>query len=290
VESGEYPNRLRQAEGRYLLFWRVEGRLIHMAISAQTEGWVALGLDPVVVMDNADMILGWVEEDRSAHVMDARSLGPNGPFVSDERTGGSDDILASAGVQRAGRTTIEFSRLLDTGDEMDASIRTGGGNRIIWAYGADDDITGRYERFGQTYLRPEASSEVSLLAPASRPTFIVLLVAAFLLMAATVVIVLGAGGLRGWFAAHQVTGWVAVLLAGYGSQAAVRMPGSTLRLAGIWGLFFAAVAAAYLILSGPLRRPAARTRYLVLLHRVLGLLGLAILAGAALIAVLRGPA
>jgi len=289
IEGGEYPNRLRQAEGRYLLFWRIEGRLIHMAISAQTEGWVAVGLDPVVVMDDADMILGWVEGDRSVHIMDAHSLGPNGPFIPDERTGGTDDILAYAGVERAGCTTIEFSRLLDTGDRSDAPINPGGGNKIVWAYASDDDITGKYERFGQSYLLPQSSSEVSFLNPGSRPTFIVLLIVVFSLMATTVVIVQWGDGRRGWFPAHQVSGWIAALLAGYAAQAVLLRPGSNLRLAAIWGLFFVAVAAVYLILSGPLRRPAARSRYLVLLHRILGLLSLGILAGAVLIALLRGP-
>jgi hypothetical protein len=286
IDSGEYANRLEQAEGSYHLLWRIEGELIHMAISAETEGWVAVGLDPVVVMDNADMILGWVEEDQTVHVLDAHSLGPNGPFAADETRGGSDDILASAGAQQEGRTTVEFSRLLDTGDDLDAPIRSDGGNKIVWAYGASDDINRAYERFGQSYLRSDEVSRVRFLNAQSRPTFIVLLIVAFLLMATTLVIVRWSGGRRGWFLAHQITGWIAALLAGYASQAALFTPGSALRVAAIWGILFVATSAAYLILSAPLRRAVTRSRSLALLHRILGLLSLGILAAAVLIAIL----
>lgn len=42
--------------------WTIEGDLIHVQLSAKTEGWVAVGFEPEDVMAGADIIIGMVTE------------------------------------------------------------------------------------------------------------------------------------------------------------------------------------------------------------------------------------
>ena len=155
LDTGEYDTTLRMAEGRYTLAWTIEGDRIHFAMAAHTEGWVAVGLDPIVVADNADLIFGWVDDQGRPFVVDAHSQGAYGPYPPDTRIGGSDDILDYAGSEREGVTTLEFTRLLDTGDSHDSVIQPRGGNKIIWMYGEVDDYNTRYTEMGYAWLRPE---------------------------------------------------------------------------------------------------------------------------------------
>jgi hypothetical protein len=103
---------------------------------------VAVGIQPGVMMNKADIILGDVSDDKVA-VYDQYSTGNFGPHQSDEQLGGTNDILESGGKEADGYTTIEFKRALDTGDKYDHPLVTGV-NKIIWAYGSDDQVTVRH--------------------------------------------------------------------------------------------------------------------------------------------------
>jgi hypothetical protein len=114
-----------------------------------------MGLDPIVVADNADLVFGWVDDQGRPSVVDAHSQGAYGPYPPDTRLGGSDDILDYAGSEREGVTTLEFTRLLDTGDGHDSTIQPRGGNKIIWMYGEVDDYNTRFTDMGYAWLRSE---------------------------------------------------------------------------------------------------------------------------------------
>ncbi|MFW6181608.1 MAG: DOMON domain-containing protein, partial [Spirochaetota bacterium] len=160
ITEGEYDHVRVLGDGAFTLAWSARGEGITFGMSAQTEGWVAVGIDPVVVLDNADIVYGWVD-DRSgeARVIDAHSLGAHGPTPPDTSRGGTGDIIDFAGIQRNGVTTIEFSRLLDTGDPLDAVLRPGDGNKLIWMYARTDDYRARYTEMGYTWLREEGFAE-----------------------------------------------------------------------------------------------------------------------------------
>ncbi len=99
--------------------WIVKGDTVYFALSAETTGWVAIGIDPVTIMENADMIFGWVDDTGNTYTVDAYATGPYGPHPPDEELGGTNDILESTGTEQNGITTIEFSRRIDTGDAYD---------------------------------------------------------------------------------------------------------------------------------------------------------------------------
>jgi hypothetical protein len=139
IEEGEYQSSVEYAQGQYRLFWSIRDEIVYFGISADTQGWVAVGFDPVEAMKDADMVMGLVDDNGTVSVIDIYSIGPNGPHIPDEELGGRQHILESAGTEHDGATTIEFSRKRRTGDEFDKVFFPEGGNKIIWAFGFSDD-------------------------------------------------------------------------------------------------------------------------------------------------------
>jgi hypothetical protein len=123
----------------YELYWANDNESVYVAMKAQTDGWVALGIQPGSRMKDADMIFGFVK-DGEVNVFDSFSTGDFGPHPPDTELGGSFDIISFGGKEADGYTIIEFKRALDTGDQYDNKLSTGK-NQIIWAYGSADAIT-----------------------------------------------------------------------------------------------------------------------------------------------------
>ncbi|PWI47063.1 hypothetical protein CEE45_13490 [Candidatus Heimdallarchaeota archaeon B3_Heim] len=144
INSGEYNSSKSFGSGAFELSWElIDATSISIGIVAQTTGWVAIGFDPTTQMQDADIIYAWVEANGTVVIIDAFSLNPTGgnhPLDTD--LGGTDDILSYNGIENATSTSIEFTRLLSTGDEnYDKNIPVEGEIDIIWAYGASDSFS-----------------------------------------------------------------------------------------------------------------------------------------------------
>jgi hypothetical protein len=138
ISAGEYDFSAAFDDGGFTVSWKTAGDKAFFALSAATRGWVALGLEPVTAMEAADMLIGWVTAGGDVTVLDCWSTGPFGPHAPDITLGGSSDLLGAAGSESDGRTILEFSRSLSTGDEYDRDIPAAGELRILWAYGDED--------------------------------------------------------------------------------------------------------------------------------------------------------
>ena len=132
--------------GDYTIHWRSDEQYIYVGMTAKTDGWVAMALQPGSRMKDADMVFGFVK-DGSVEVQDLYSTGDFGPHPPDSELGGTDDILTFGGREEGGFTTIEFKRLLTTTDKYDISIQKGV-NKIIWAYGSSDSLTAKHSTRG----------------------------------------------------------------------------------------------------------------------------------------------
>jgi hypothetical protein len=135
ITSGEYSR--SNSYGDYEISWRSDDKYLYIGMSARTAGWVAVAFQPGSRMKNADMVLGWVK-DGKAEIQDLFSTGDFGPHQLDTELGGTNDILAYGGKEEGGTTTLEFKRLLITNDKFDIPV-TNGVNKIIWAFGANDN-------------------------------------------------------------------------------------------------------------------------------------------------------
>ncbi|MFC2024745.1 DOMON domain-containing protein, partial [Chloroflexota bacterium] len=150
LADGEYLGEMQYSN--YEIRWASDEQHVYIGIKAKTDGWVALGIQPGSRMKDADMIFGFVSGGETT-VIDLFSTGDFGPHPPDTELGGSDDILEFGGSQADDFTTIEFKRLLDTGDEYDLPLSPGT-HQIIWAYGRNDNPGMRHtlRGFGEIQL------------------------------------------------------------------------------------------------------------------------------------------
>lgn len=120
------------------LQWSIEDGNLTFAVSAPTEGWVAVGFEPERMMMGANIIIGYVA-DGEAVVSDQTGTATtaHGP---DTANGGSDDLLDFGGTESDGRTEIRFTIPLDSGDDTDKPLSPGTEHTIILAYGDRDDL------------------------------------------------------------------------------------------------------------------------------------------------------
>jgi hypothetical protein len=133
ITPGEYQK--NKSFGDFELSWTADDQYLYMGMRAKTPGWVAVGFDPGLMMQDADIVEGYVKDGKLS-IADMYSTSQFGPHPPDTQQGGTDDILASGGKLDNGYTTIEFKRKLDTGDKYDKPLHSGL-NKIIWAYGSD---------------------------------------------------------------------------------------------------------------------------------------------------------
>ena len=138
VTPREYQSSESFENGTVTMSWTLGGSLAWFAITAPTEGWVALGFGAESLMQGADMAIGWVEDDGKAFVLDCYATGPYGPHPPDTELGGKDNLAAFAATGKAGFTTIEFSRPIAASEANDKPIVPG--EPFIWAYGPTDDL------------------------------------------------------------------------------------------------------------------------------------------------------
>lgn len=137
IAAGEYTK--TKTYGDYEINWATDGKYVYLGLKAKTTGWLAIGIQPGSTMKDADMVFCFVK-DGKATVYDHFSTGSYGPHSSDSELGGKNDILEYAGKEDGGYTIIEFKRALSTDDKYDKPLSKGT-NKIIWAYGSDDEPT-----------------------------------------------------------------------------------------------------------------------------------------------------
>lgn len=117
--------------------WSLDGDKIHVMLTAKTTGWVGIGFDPEVAMSGANIIIGAVKGGKfkvEDHFGD-RKRGHS----SDEKLGGTNDVLDPKGSETDGTTTISFSFPLKNDDKYDKPIVTDKMMKIMLAYGAGKD-------------------------------------------------------------------------------------------------------------------------------------------------------
>lgn len=146
AEEGEYthsmllqsPARQGYSGGEMVVSWRNDQEYLYLAINGSTDGWLAIGFEPLEWMKDADMIIASMQEGKAV-ALDEYCTGNYGPHVEDTMLGGTDDILEFAGSQKASQMVIELKRKLNTGDKFDKSFSPGQAISVIWALSDSPD-------------------------------------------------------------------------------------------------------------------------------------------------------
>jgi len=147
VGSSEYsrsmvlhsPARQGYSGGNMEISWKNDLQYLYLAMNASTDGWLAIGFEPLEWMKNADIILASVQGGK-ATVLDEYCAGNYGPHIEDTMLGGTNDIAEFGGSKGDGRTVIELKRKLDTGDKFDKAFSPGQEISIIWALSNNPDL------------------------------------------------------------------------------------------------------------------------------------------------------
>ena len=115
---------------------RIVGANAEITVRGRTTGWVAVGFDPVNMMKNADIKMGYVKNGEAF----ARDDFGTAIFLhsDDTKVKGTSNILAIAGTESEGYTTMTFLVPRDSGDPKDAKILKGPHNVILAAGRADN--------------------------------------------------------------------------------------------------------------------------------------------------------
>lgn len=163
IGSDEYPNHSVFGDGSYELSWRIEDNTIFIGMMANTTGWVAIGFSPITLHKGGDIVSGWVDDNGTVDIIDCYFPDMYPPHPHDTQQNGTFDILSYNGTERDNRTTIEFSRLLDTGDELDNVILLNQSMEIIWSYGLSDIWTAIHEDAGYANVNFSAGKSTELV-------------------------------------------------------------------------------------------------------------------------------
>jgi hypothetical protein len=135
VYAAEYDHEVQDKNISFA--WKVEGDKLAVKMSAETEGWVGIGFNPVKGMQGANFILGYVKKGE-AKIDDDFGVDENS-HKSDTKLDGTSDVTLVGGTEEGGVTTIEFTIPLDSADKNDTKIDVNGDTIVLLAYGAGRD-------------------------------------------------------------------------------------------------------------------------------------------------------
>lgn len=113
--------------------WTSDSTYLDVTLSAETTGWIALGLDPSFAMQDANFIIGYVSGD-SVYIRDDYGSEAN-YHESDVSGGGVDNVTNKTGTEESGVTTISFTIPLVSGDSRDRPLVIGETYTILLARG-----------------------------------------------------------------------------------------------------------------------------------------------------------
>jgi len=135
LQASEYDH---EVQAKKITFaWKIEGDNLAVKLSAETEGWVGIGFNPVKEMKGANFILGYVKNGKVV-LEDDFGSGQNS-HKADTKLDGTSDVTLVGGLEKDGMTTVEFTIPLNSVDKNDTKIDANGENIVLLAYGSGRD-------------------------------------------------------------------------------------------------------------------------------------------------------
>ncbi|XP_044759194.1 MOXD1 homolog 1 [Coccinella septempunctata] len=123
-------------EGAVVLRWQPRHQEILFRVEARTRGYIGIGFSPNGGMEDADIVIGWVDDRNGrAFLHDCHGV-PKGQGSSPIRDE-VDNYTLEKGMQNETHTVLEFRRALDTCDIHDYVLNADT-VRVIWAMRESD--------------------------------------------------------------------------------------------------------------------------------------------------------
>jgi len=136
-ELGDYSRGIAVRDMRFL--WTLQQDSIDIKLVAPTKGWIGIGFNPETPenMKGANFIIGYVKGGE-AQAFDHFGTTKN-KHKDDEKLEGTADFSNLSGSEQDGRTELEFTVPLDSGDAQDGALNLEE-NIVLLAYGRSDSI------------------------------------------------------------------------------------------------------------------------------------------------------
>ncbi len=133
LKTGEYGETYRDSATGIEVHWEHNGSHLKVGLVSPGSGWVSIGFGPRGTgMDEANIVIGYVDEDDFPVIIDEVGIGWN--HFPDSEKGGEDDISEAAGSIREGQATLEFVFPLSSGDSLDHGFRVNRTNGFFLGY------------------------------------------------------------------------------------------------------------------------------------------------------------
>lgn len=139
-------------QGFTLRWATVAANELSVELSYQTTGWVAVGFDPTMAMQDANIIIGYVATGTPS-VRDDFGV-TSSSHAADTLLGGNHDLVIDGGSENGGVTEIKFTIPLDSGDSYDRPLVPGNTYTVILARSADgqDSFTAPHASVASTQI------------------------------------------------------------------------------------------------------------------------------------------
>lgn len=125
--------------------WKIQGEKLHVKLTAQTKGWVGIGFNPSIKMQDASYVIGYVKNG-SVVLTDAFGIRPK-EHIDDTAARGTNDITEISGSEKGGTTTIEFAIPMNSGDSTDSKLSGDDYTNVLLAFGKGQDNFTERHRF-----------------------------------------------------------------------------------------------------------------------------------------------
>jgi len=150
IHTAEYAHAMEA--GGFRVYWSNDANVLRVGLFCPVTGYVAIGIDPDRRMQGANFILGAVHNGQLV-IRDDYGTGTLS-HAADVDRGGTDDILAAAGRELNGQTTIEFIIPLDSGDPYDKPLVPGETYDVLIAFhDTSDTFSTRHSQRGSGEMR-----------------------------------------------------------------------------------------------------------------------------------------
>jgi len=129
--------------GKFTFSYVIDGKNLHGTVSVKTTGWIAVGFNPKNIMQDANIIIGTIQDGKSLLSDDfGDEMFSHRPDTS---IGGTYNIIDGDVRQDSGTTTMSFTIPLDSGDPKDSKLVPGEKVKLIFSTGATFDIKKKHK-------------------------------------------------------------------------------------------------------------------------------------------------
>lgn len=124
------------------LSWSESADSFSFRLEAPAEGWVSIGFGGGPAMRDANLIIGYAD-DEGAHLRDDHGTSPIS-HSPDTDNGGNDDLIDGEVTESDGYTVLSFSLPKEPSDDLDPVLVAGETIRILVAWSDSDGFSGMH--------------------------------------------------------------------------------------------------------------------------------------------------